>query len=156
MSRPKSKRREGREAAVQFLFQIDLNTERLPGDIETFWKLRNGPGTAPPRPKARAFAEQLILGVTTHLTEIDDWIRKFTTNYDVERLAAVDRNVLRMAVFEMVHCPEVAPVIIIDEAIEVAKKFGSDKSGGFVNGILDRIKEEIGRPARVATSSTKS
>jgi len=61
-----------------------------------------------------------------------------------------------MAVFEMVHCPEVAPVIIIDEAIEVAKKFGSDKSGGFVNGILDRIKEEIGRPARVATSSTKS
>jgi N utilization substance protein B len=150
------KRREGREAAVQFLFQLDLNAERLPGDVETFWNLRNGPGKAPPPTKTRAFTEKLIQGVTANLQEVDDWIRKFATNYDVDRLAVVDRNVLRVAVYEMLHSPEVAPVIIIDEAIEVAKKFGSDKSGGFVNGILDRIKKEIGRPDRVAAPAVKS
>jgi len=142
------KRREGREAAVQFLFQIDLNGEKLPGDAGTFWALRSGPGKAAVTAKTRAFTEQLVQGVTGHLEEIDGWIKKFTANYEVSRLAAVDRNILRVAIFEMLHALDVAPVVIINEAIEIAKKYGTEKSGGFVNGILDRIKQEVGRPAR--------
>jgi N utilization substance protein B len=146
------KRREGREAAVQYLFQIDLNGEKQPGDAETFWALRSGPGKAPVPPKTRAFAEELVQGVLSHLEEIDGWIKKFTANYELNRLAAVDRNILRMAIYEMLHALDVAPVVIINEAIEIAKKFGTDKSGGFVNGILDRIKQELGRPARQPVS----
>jgi N utilization substance protein B len=64
----------------------------------------------------------------------------------------VDRNILRMAIYEMLHSPDVAPVIIINEAIEIAKKFGAEKSGGFVNGILDRVKQDLNRPARTAAT----
>ena len=77
-------------------------------------------------------------------------IQKFTANYELNRLAAVDRNILRVAIYELLHSLDVAPVVIINEAIEVAKKFGTEKSGGFVNGVLDRIKKDINRPAREA------
>jgi N utilization substance protein B len=146
------KRREGREAAVQYLFQIDLSGEKTQGNAEAFWNLRSGPGKAPVPAKTRAFTEQLVQGVMTHLDEIDGWIKKFTANYELSRLAAVDRNILRVAIYEMLHALDVAPVVIINEAIEIAKKFGTDKSGGFVNGILDRIKQELGRPAREPVS----
>ncbi len=146
------KRREGREAAVQYLFQIDLSGEKQAGDPEVFWDLRSGPGKAPVPPKTRAFTEQLVHGVIAHQEEIDGWIKKFTANYELNRLAAVDRNILRVAIYEMLHALDVAPVVIINEAIEIAKKFGTDKSGGFVNGILDRIKQELGRPAREPVS----
>jgi N utilization substance protein B len=146
------KRREGREAAVQYLFQIDLNGEKQPGDAEVFWALRSGPGKPAVPPKTRAFTEQLVHGVLAHQEAIDGWIKKFTANYELSRLAAVDRNILRLAIYEMLHSLDVAPVVIINEAIEIAKKFGTDKSGGFVNGILDRIKQELGRPAREPVS----
>ncbi|MEI9894701.1 MAG: transcription antitermination factor NusB [Chthoniobacter sp.] len=148
------KRREGREAAVQYLFQIDLNGEKQAGNAETFWALRSGPGKAPVTPKTRAFTELLVHGVMSHLDEIDGWIKKFAANYELSRLAAVDRNILRVATYELIHSLDVAPVVIINEAIEVAKKFGTDKSGGFVNGILDRIKQEVGRPAREPVAPT--
>ena len=146
------KRREGREAAVQYLFQIDLNGDKQPGDADTFWALRSGPGKAAVTPKTRLFTEQLVQGVMSHLEEIDGWIKKYTANYEISRLAAVDRNILRMAIYEMLHSPDVAPVIIINEAIEIAKKFGAEKSGGFVNGILDRVKGDLNRPARTAAT----
>lgn len=144
------KRREGREAAVQFLYQIDLNGEKTPGDTDAFWALHSGPGKAAVTAKTRNFTEQLVAGVMNHRDEIDARIKQCTANYELNRLAAVDRNVLRVAIFEMLYAPDVAPVIIINEAIEIAKKFGAEKSGGFVNGILDRIKQELGRPAREA------
>lgn len=146
------KRREGREAAVQYLYQIDLNGEVQPGNTDAFWALRSGPGKAPVQAKTRVFAETLVKGVTANLPEIDGWIKKYTANYELGRLAAVDRNILRVAIYEMLHALDVAPVIIINEAIEIAKKFGTDKSGGFVNGILDSIKKEVGRPAREPAS----
>lgn len=145
------KRREGREAAVQFLYQLDVQGERNAADSAAdFWALRSGPGTAAVTAKTRAFTEQLAAGVMAHRDDIDARIKKYTANYELHRLAAVDRNVLRVAIFEMLHSPDVAPVIIINEAIEIAKKFGAEKSGGFVNGILDRIKQELGRPGREA------
>ena len=146
------KRREGREAAVQFLYQIDLNGENTPGDPAAFWALHSGPGKAEVTAKTRTFAEQLVSGVMAHRDEVDERIKKYTANYELNRLAAVDRNILRMAIYEMLHAPDVAPVVIINEAIEIAKKFGGEKSGGFVNGVLDRIKQELGRPAREAAS----
>ena len=149
------KRREGREAAVQFLYQIDLNGDKAPGDTEAFWALHSGPGKSAVTAKTRTFTEQLVAGVMAHRDEIDERIKKYTANYELNRLATVDRNILRMAIFEMLHAPDVAPVVIINEAIEIAKKFGGDKSGGFVNGVLDRIKQELGRPAREAASPSK-
>ncbi len=100
--------------------------------------------------KMRAFTEQLIAGVQAHAEEIDTLIKKFTANYELHRIAAVDRNILRVAIYEMLHCHDIAPVIAINEGIEIAKRFGSEKSGGFVNGILDRVKGELTRPSRTA------
>lgn len=146
------KRREGREAAVQFLYQLDVNGEKSADDAATFWALRSGPGKAEVTVKTRTFTEKLVAGVMEHREDIDSRIKKYTANYELGRLAVVDRNILRVAIYEMLHSPDVAPVIIINEAIEVAKKFGTEKSGGFVNGILDRIKQELGRPARESAS----
>jgi len=117
-------RREGREAAVQFLYQRDLNAGTNAETLEAFWELRPA--------------------------NIDERIRQSASNYDLHRIAAVDRNILRIAIYEMLFCPDVPPVVSINEAIEIAKRFGSDESGRFVNGVLDRIRGELNRPARAA------
>jgi N utilization substance protein B len=139
------KRREGREAAVQFLFQNDLNKAEgpeVPAALEQFWKLRESPG------KTREFAGDLIKGVLGNIEPIDERIKRVTANYELHRIAPVDRNILRVAIYEMLYTSEVPPVVCINEAIEIAKKFGSEDSGRFVNGILDRLKEEVVRPLR--------
>lgn len=145
------KRREGRETAIQFLYQIDLNAQEegdAPSTVKLFWELLEDPEKKGPTPKTKVFTEQLVAGVTAHRAEIDEQIKKYAANYELSRIAAVDRNILRVAIYEMLYCTDIAPVIAINEAIEIAKKYGSDKSGGFVNGILDRIKKELNRPAR--------
>ncbi|HEX4086106.1 MAG TPA: transcription antitermination factor NusB [Chthoniobacteraceae bacterium] len=139
------KRREGREAAVQFLFQDDLNKTEpaaLDAVLDDFWKLRES------APRTRQFASELIRGVLERQEAIDERIRKVTENYELHRIAPVDRNILRVAIYEMIYCSEVPPVVCINEAIEIAKRFGSEDSGRFVNGILDRLKEEVARPLR--------
>jgi N utilization substance protein B len=136
------KRREGREAAMQFLFQRDHNSTELPELLQTFSALR------PLKPPVQQFCTQLVNGVAEHQSKIDERIQKYTTNYELRRIAAVDRNVLRLAVYEMLYTHDVPPIVIINEAIEIAKRFGSDESGRFVNGILDRIRTELDRPAR--------
>jgi N utilization substance protein B len=103
---------------------------------------------APIAPKARAFAESLVRGVCEQLAQLDELISKFSRNYQLSRLAAVDRNILRLAVYEILHNAEVPPVVAINEAIELAKQYGSEESGRFVNGVLDRIRAEPPRPAR--------
>jgi len=135
-------RREGREAAVQFLYQRDLNAGTNTETVDEFWELR--PATKRVREYGMAIAE----GVLAHQADIDERIRQTASNYDLHRIAAVDRNILRIAIFEMLFCPDVPPVVSINEAIEIAKRFGSDESGRFVNGILDRIRGELNRPAR--------
>ncbi|MEI7959016.1 MAG: transcription antitermination factor NusB [Verrucomicrobiota bacterium] len=137
-------RREGREAAVQFLYQRDLNTGTNAETVEEFWALR------PATKRVRDFGMAIAEGVLAHQADIDERIRQTASNYDLHRIAAVDRNILRMAIFEMLFCPEVPPVVSINEAIEIAKRFGSDESGRFVNGVLDRIRGGLPRPARAA------
>ena len=142
------KRREGREAAVQFLYQLDLNAGQEAVGNASFWELRIGSDKKATSASTRAFTEQLVAGVQANISEIDGRIKKYAANYELHRIAAVDRNILRMAIYELLYCPDIAPVIAINEAIEIAKRFGAEKSGGFVNGILDRVKGELNRPAR--------
>ncbi len=94
------------------------------------------------------FVELLVHGVLNNQKRIDEQIEEKLQNFTLPRLATIDRNVLRIAVFEMFHCEETPPIVAINEAIEMAKRFGSEESGSFVNGILDRLKDELTRPLR--------
>jgi transcription antitermination protein NusB len=161
------KRREARERAVQFLFQHDLNPpEDLPAALEQFWESQRAAAIAEekagatwglqvelPPPTAeevavRLFAEPLILGALEYRDEADRVIKKHAKNWELHRIAAVDRNILRLAIYEMFHRDDIPPVVSINEAVDIAKKFSTQDSGKFVNGILDRIKGELMRPAR--------
>ena len=140
------KRREGREAAVQFLFCADINPELTPDDIDVFFT------TIRPATKGvREFAKVLATGVCKHRAEIDTTIEKHTDNYKLDRVSAVDRSILRLAIYEILFCEDIPSVVSINEAIEVAKRFGTEESGRFVNGILDNLhrqmKNSAGDPA---------
>lgn len=130
-----SPRRDGREAAVQFLYANDIQgiIDYSPEKLEDFWELRDA------KPFVREFAAELIAGVMEHLTEIDAAIRNQLENFSFQRLAAVDRNILRLGAFEILHASHIPPQAAINEAIEIAKRFGTDDSARFVNGILDKI-----------------
>ena len=161
------KRREARERTVQFLFQYDLNP---PGDLERalneFWDNQraaaiadekggahwNQPIELPPptaeEAETRLFADPLIRGVLEHLEAIDEKIKGYTKNWEFHRIAAVDRNIMRLAIYEMLYRDDIPPIVSINEAVDIAKKFSTQDSGKFVNGILDKIRGEILRPAR--------
>ena len=161
------KRREARERAVQFLFQHDLNPpEDLPAALEQFWASQRAAAIAgekgiatwgepvelpPPTPEetaVRLFADPLISGALEHRDEADTVIKKHAKNWELHRIAAVDRNVLRLAIYEMLHRDDIPPIVSINEAVDIAKKFSTQDSGKFVNGILDKVKGELMRPAR--------
>jgi N utilization substance protein B len=122
-----------------------------PGDLSErfagFWADHEAPE------KARAMVEELVRGVMEHKQEVDSMISRFAENWTIVRMASVDRNVLRLGVYEMLHRHDIPPVVSINEAVDLAKYFNSAESGRFVNGILDRVRKEIGRPARTAKSS---
>ncbi|MEK0446150.1 MAG: utilization substance protein B-like protein [Verrucomicrobiota bacterium] len=156
--RPKSGlRRAAREAAVQFLYFWDIQEGGEPLPDSDFWRLRSGehdpeetsdPKPPPLPPKAKAFAEALIQGVMCRREGVDETIIRYAKNYELHRIAAVDRNILRLAVYELLHSAEVPPVVAIHEAIEIAKKFGTEDSSRFVNGILDRIRADLTNTSR--------
>jgi len=139
-------RRDAREWAVQILFEMDFNPKGLESVLAEFWREHEAD------PAARGFAEELVRGVRRHLDEIDARIRTYAANWDLARMAAVDRNAIRMALFEMLYRDDIPPVVSINEAIDIAKYFSSFESGRFVNGILDRARKEIPRAARTAAS----
>jgi N utilization substance protein B len=164
------KRRQARERAVQFLFQQDLNPAAdLDAALDHFWESQqtaalaedHGPATwgerrelPPPTSEevaTRRFADGLIRGVLEHRAEIDEQIRRVARNWELHRIATVDRNVLRLAIYEMLHREDIPPVVSINEAVDIAKRFSTDESGKFVNGILDKIKGELMRPARIVS-----
>jgi transcription antitermination protein NusB len=92
--------------------------------------------------------------MVAHLPEIDERIRRYCENYEFHRISAVDRNVLRLAIYEMLYRDDIPPVVSINEAIELAKTFGGGESSRFVNGILDRVKNDLTRPLREAVPAT--
>lgn len=136
-------RRDAREWAVQLLFQMDLNPpEDMRPALTHFWAQVEADA------KARTYTEQLVRGVMSRRCELDDTIKAAVEHWDMERLAAIDRSVIRMAVYEMRHCLDVPPVVSINEAVDIAKYFGTADSGRFVNGVLDRICQGLDRPSR--------
>ncbi|PTX92010.1 transcription antitermination factor NusB [Verrucomicrobia bacterium LW23] len=142
-------RRQGRECAVQFLYQFDLNpTEDRLVAWNRFWKMTDASQAT------RSFAEGLGNGVLDKIAQIDEKIRALADNWDLNRLAVVDRNILRLAIFEMCFRDDIPPVVSINEAIEIAKRYSTEDSGRFVNGILDEVKKELLRPARHASGAT--
>jgi N utilization substance protein B len=124
-------RRRARELVLQLLYQH----EHTKADLEVMQRdFDEWIGAAP---EVREFADFLLRGTLAHLEELDDELARQTANWRLERLAAVDRNILRLAMFELIHEPDIPPPVVIDEAIEIAKKFGAEESGRFVNGVLD-------------------
>ncbi len=165
------KRREARERAVQFLFQYDVNpAEDLEAALNTFWENTRlnaaleahgptwGEQVQAPSPTneelaTRIFADILVRGVLQHREVLDEIIRRHAKNWDLHRMAVVDRNIMRLAIHEMLHRDDIPPVVSINEAVDIAKKFSTIESGKFVNGILDKVKDEVLRPARTAKDS---
>lgn len=131
-------RREGREAAIQFLYQYDLGGSLDFETLASFYAFR---GISP---AARRFCQQLIEGITPNkIKEIDCLIQQHAENYQLERLSAVDRNILRLALYEFLSDEKTPVPVIIDEAINIAKKYGTEQSGRFVNGVLDQVQQKI-------------
>ena len=132
-------RREGREQALQILYGMESNPLTVPQALRHFWD--EGRGSA----MAQAFAEELVRGVVEHKTRIDALIEDKSTNWTTPRMARIDLNILRIAVFELLFHPDTPANVTINEAIEIARKFGTEESTAFINGILDQIAGE--RPA---------
>jgi len=131
---PQGKRTKARERAVQALYQIDVASTDLEEALSRFWK-----SFEPVEREVRELAETLVRGVARHRQEIDDAIEETSTNWRLDRMARVDRNILRLAVHELRHRPDVPVKVAINEAIELGKKYGSENSGAFINGVLDKI-----------------
>jgi transcription antitermination protein NusB len=155
-------RRKAREFALQILYQLDAQDgvagPGAPNDeqaVAMFWRSfvaaaaaaePGEPGeTRADDPEARGFAESLVKGVRAHQAELDALIQKASKNWRLERMARVDRNLLRLALYELKFADDVPAKVAINEAIEIAKRFGTGESSAFVNGILDRCKEELGK-----------
>jgi transcription antitermination protein NusB len=132
-------RSSGREAALQMLFALEAGGGSAERVIAAFW--RETPGD----PEGRDYADKVVRGVTSDLERVDEAIRKASTNWRIERMARVDRNVLRLGAWELQQSADVPRAVILDEAVELAKRFGSEESGAFVNGVLDRIASDLGR-----------
>ncbi len=142
-----SSRRVAREKALQFLFSLDINpVEAVEEELSRFWGRQPSDSFYP---KIQEFGSQLVRGVVENRESIDSIIRKHSRNWDFERIAVVDRNLIRIAIYEMLFCEDIPPVVSICEAIEIAKRFSTDGSGRFINGILDRTRQDVLRPARI-------
>ena len=130
-------RRRARECAVQFLFGLDFTGYDWRAALDGFWE------SNPSRPGVKRYAKRLIRGVIEHSDELDEAIAQALEHWSPDRVARVEHNVLRVAVFEMLHCEDVPDSVAINEAIEVAKRFGADDAARFVNGVLDRAMKSF-------------
>jgi transcription antitermination protein NusB len=134
----KGSRRKGRELALQALYQIAITGDASVGAVELF--LEHFEGSA----QAKEFARRLVSGVVSQRAELDRFIEQSTENWKLARLAKVDLEILRMATYELVFCPDIPLNVTLDEAIEIAKRFGSAESPPFINGVLDHVARESG------------
>jgi N utilization substance protein B len=142
-----AQRREGRVAALQYLYAWSLNPPAdLAGDLRVFFA-----GLDKPRDQY-AFGEELIHGVIEHAGDIDARIRALAQNWEFDRIAKIDLAILRLAIFEMLCRKDIPPVVSINEAVDLSKQFSNADAKRFINGILDRLKDDLGRDARKATT----
>ncbi|MFH2002994.1 MAG: transcription antitermination factor NusB [Planctomycetota bacterium] len=130
------KRTQARELSFQFLFMLDVRSDDCHDELELFLSEHADD------PEVIDFAKGLIQGVIDHQEEIDKTIEKSAQNWELCRIATVDRNIMRQAIFELLFRDDIPPKVSINEAIELGKRFSTANSGGFINGILDRIKRD--------------
>ena len=133
------RRRQARELALQLLYELDLRGEADPGEaLDEFWRRQ---GEVPD--EVRSFAESLVRGTKAHQEKIDELIGRFAERWDLDRMAVVDRNILRAGIFELLWAGDAPPKVAINEALEIARKFSTEKSTRFINGLLDRVRREL-------------
>ena len=162
-------RRLARERAVQFLYQLDMNSSKeIEEELQRFWDVHRAGVYYDDKAKAtwsskkkedlppptlqdlasKDFMESLVKGVLEHLGDLDETIAQHAKNWNLQRMAAVDRNILRLAVYEIKYRNDIPPVVSINEAVDIAKKYSTEDSGKFVNGILDKVRGDTLRPSR--------
>ncbi len=134
-------RHSGREAALQMLFQMEASGVSGDDVIATYWR-SFGAETAP---EARPYADEAVQGVAATRQQLDAAIASASAHWRVERMTRVDRNILRLGAWELTHRADVPRAVILDEAVELAKAYGSDESSAFVNGVLNKIADDLGR-----------
>jgi len=137
----RSSRRRGREAALQLLYQTAVSGEPDQDALELFWQSHP---VADETGALREFAEELVRAVLQHSSRIDALIDEAAVNWDLDRLSRVDLSLLRLAVGELIAFPETPPPVVINEAVEIARRFSDEKAASFINGVLDRIAREQG------------
>jgi N utilization substance protein B len=132
------KRRKARELALQLLYELDLRGDADPGGaLDELWQRQPAPD------EVRSFTETLVRGTKAHQDKIDELITRFAERWDIDRMAVVDRNILRAGIFELLWAGDVPPKVAINEALEVARKFSTEESTRFINGLLDRVRREL-------------
>lgn len=144
------RQRDIREAAMQLLFASELHGELRPEDCEAFWSLHSA------KPSIRSGAEELARSILSQLPAVDEAIVGALQNFSFERLNNVDRNILRLAVYELMHKPDVPVRVAINEAIEIARRFATEDSAKFVNGVLDRIARDVRSESKSSISKPAS
>ena len=130
-------RRKARELAMQALFYMDIRSDVSAEMLARFCE------NFSPSPKSEPFFLRLVNGVLETQVELDALIERFSKNWGINRMSCVDRNVMRIAVFELVYCDDIPPKVSINEAVDIGKKFGTEESGAFINGIMDSIRSDL-------------
>ena len=130
-------RRTGRERALQALYQLELTPGPVDEALSSAWSAHADEGR--PEPEAQRFAVELAHGVRDHLKEIDALIQEHSHNWRLDRMGRIDRNVLRLGIFELKHRPDIPRRVTLNEMVELAKAFGTEESSAFINGLLDRV-----------------
>jgi transcription antitermination protein NusB len=133
------KRRKSREFALQTLYQWNVTKRDVRQILD---QLR---AHFSPEDEKDDFAEQIVLGVLEHCSDLDQVIEQCSEHWRLDRMSLIDRNILRIATFELLYCTETPYKVVLNEAIDLGKRFGSDDSGSFINGILDRVQKEVVR-----------
>jgi N utilization substance protein B len=141
-----AQRRAGRVAALQYLFAWSINPPtNLANDLQAFFETQENPR------ETYSYGEEIINGVIEHIADLDARIKGLAHNWEFERIAKIDLAILRLAMFEMLFRNDVPPVVSINEAIDLSKQFSNADAKRFINGILDRLKDQLGRDSRKAT-----
>ena len=138
------KRTRSRELALQILYQVDVRKDNIDEFIADFWENQTASDDTPDD-SVMEFSTTLVNGTLKNLVQIDEYITSYAENWQLSRMAVIDRNIMRMGVFELLYLEDMPPKVAINEAVELAKKYGDTESGKFVNGILDKINKKEDR-----------
>ena len=132
------KRTQAREFALIILYQKEITRFEMQAVVDAFWLEEKSDA------EIREFAERLVFGVYQNIDDVDEKVSSYATNWQLKRMAVIDRNILRLGLYELLYADDIPPKVTINEAVELAKKYGDVESSNFVNGILDKIhKTEI-------------